>query len=91
MLLYGTIDRNQTKFSQYVTTLALCVGVFKHFHHPGRGRSYGLIATSFAWENMKRDIAHLCKNCHVCQRTKIPKHNRLTLLRYASKILDCSC
>ena len=50
--------------------------------HPGLDRTYGVIVTQFAWEDMKRDITHLCKNYHTCQRTKIVKHNRLLLLKY---------
>ena len=32
--------------------------------HPGPKRTHGPIATRFAWENMKHEIAHLSRNCH---------------------------
>uniref|UniRef100_A0A5S6QTC1 RNA-directed DNA polymerase n=1 Tax=Trichuris muris TaxID=70415 RepID=A0A5S6QTC1_TRIMR len=53
--------------------------VFSILHspsHPGIRATRRLITQHYIWPSMNRDIAHMVRNCDLCQRTKIQRHTK---------------
>ena len=40
------------------------------FGHPGSAKTHELLAREYWWPNMLLTVKQLCRNCHVCRRTK---------------------
>ena len=38
--------------------------------HPGMTRTELSITQHFYWKNLRKDVEKVCKNCHICQKTK---------------------
>lgn len=60
--------------------------ILKNFHdtllggHAGFERMNNFIRRFYVWHNMSFDIKNYIKNCQICQRNKIVKHNRQPLI-----------
>jgi hypothetical protein len=54
----------------------LYVKLFRHYHdsplagHPGRKKTYSLLARQYYWPRMTKSVERYTKNCHTCTRTK---------------------
>ena len=42
--------------------------------HPGRAKTYQLLGRKYFWPHMHEDVARYVKNCHICQRSRTPRH-----------------
>lgn len=49
--------------------------------HPGRARTYDLLARDFSWPGMRRFVRSYCSSCDNCQRNKAPRHKPYGLLQ----------
>ena len=42
--------------------------------HPGRERTFELLARKYFWPSMRKDVERFVANCHTCRRTKPRRH-----------------
>ena len=49
--------------------------------HPGRSRTFELIARDYVWDNMRQEIYDYVDRCDTCQRNKSPRHKPFGLLQ----------
>lgn len=49
--------------------------------HPGRDATLAQIARNYFWPGISKTVKRFCKNCHVCGRSSIWRHQKLGLLK----------
>lgn len=49
--------------------------------HPGRAKTYELLARHYYWPTMRKDTERYVANCHTCRRTKATRHAPHGVLR----------
>ena len=49
--------------------------------HPGRSRTFELVARDYVWDNMRKEIYNYVDRCDTCQRNKSPRHKPFGLLQ----------
>jgi transposase InsO family protein len=49
--------------------------------HPGKNKTYRIIALRYYWPGLPRDVAQFVRNCHSCQRAKTPRDRAPGLLQ----------
>ena len=81
-----TVD-TQASYSRPVVPDTITKEIFHHIHdiaHTGVKATKKSIASSYVWPNMARQIAEWVKECHVCQATKVHKHNKTPLVSFSA-------
>ena len=48
--------------------------------HPGKAKTYELLVRNYYWLNMQRFVDQYVRNCHICTRTKAPRHAKYGVL-----------
>ena len=79
-----TVDTRST-YSRPVVPDKITKDIFHHVHdlaHTGVKATKKSIASSYIWPNMAKQITEWVKECHVCQATKIHKHNKTPLASF---------
>ena len=49
--------------------------------HCGQAKTFELIAREYTWFGMRKDVRQYIWNCHVCQRSRTPRHRPSGILR----------
>ena len=49
--------------------------------HPGRDATLAQVAREYFWPGISKSVKRFCKNCHVCGRSSIWRHQKLGLLK----------
>ncbi|KAI0991567.1 hypothetical protein K3495_g16620, partial [Podosphaera aphanis] len=49
--------------------------------HPGRDATLAQVARSYFWPGISKAVKRYCKNCHICGRSTIWRHQRQGLLK----------
>ena len=49
--------------------------------HPGRARTYALLACDFSWPGMRTWVRRYVQLCDTCARIKAPRHKPYSLLK----------
>jgi hypothetical protein len=49
--------------------------------HPGRAKTLELLARTYFWPKMRREVDRFVRNCHPCQRSRTPRHAPFGILK----------
>lgn len=49
--------------------------------HPGRDATLAQVARNYFWPGISKAVKRFCKNCHVCRRSSIWRHQKQGLLK----------
>src|SRR5438874_379030 len=49
--------------------------------HPGRAKILKLLARTYFWPKMRREVDYFIRNCHTCQRLRTPRHAPFGILK----------
>ena len=49
--------------------------------HPEKAKIYELLICNYYWPNMQRFVNQYVQNCHICTRTKTPRHAKFGVLQ----------
>jgi transposase InsO family protein len=49
--------------------------------HCGQAKTFELLSREYTWFGMRKDVHRYIRNCHVCQRSRTPRHQPSGVLR----------
>ena len=49
--------------------------------HCGQAKTFELLAREYTWFGMRKDVHRYIRNCHICQRSRTPRHHPSGVLR----------
>src|SRR5947207_13471172 len=49
--------------------------------HSGRAKTLELLARTYFWPKMRKEVDRFVRNCHICQRSRTPQHTSFDILK----------